>query len=128
MVPVQSVLTVYVPVSRSKRVIFPLRLNETTVLKWPLPFTRLYPAAANGPLNFPPMLNPLVANRYVPRSVASEHCAAASGAAAVSAASALPAPARANGNDKASAPTWFLMSPPRMLASSPKKDKEIYDG
>src|SRR3954453_23260020 len=73
-------------------------------------------------------MNPLVANRYVPRSVASEHLTGASGAAEASAASALPTPARANGNDKASAPTWFFMSPPRMLASSPKKNKETYDG
>src|SRR4051794_4948576 len=60
-------------------------------------------------------MNPLVANRYIPRSVASEHVAGASDTAPASAASALPAPASASGNSRANVPTWFLMSPPRRL-------------
>src|SRR3954447_24330481 len=63
-------------------------------------------------------MSPLVANRYIPRSVASEHSAGASGAAPASVASALPAPAMASGNSRASAPTCFFMPPPRTLVVS----------
>src|SRR5689334_2104510 len=72
------------------------------------------------------MLNPLVANRYVPRSVASEHVAGVSAVAPASAASALPAPASASGNSRANILTWLFMSPPRMLIVL-LKDEGIYN-
>ena len=92
--PIQFELTVYVPVLRALLVILPFTLaKETAHVAFAVRHPK--PATANGPLSAPVIVTPWYENRYLPCSVATEHVAASSSAASV-----LPAPARANGNSQ----------------------------